>query len=882
LSLYRDGVFISSQSCVNTVLTVTGAIILGQEQDSVGGGFSASQAFQGGLNDLRLYDEALSTYEIKEISKAKIIHYTFNDPDEEPTINLIPGSNGINSYPNIGNTWGTYYTEQYNDNTYFSIGAIVSVTNNIVTVNGSGRTIYTYDVLRPQTTGGGVTAGTDYFIKMVGVNQFTLHAYNSSQDGSQGYINPATNDHKVFDSISLDQRISINSTNFPTMWWGPPHRPNSALVKEIIPNIVNYAESFNGHSFIRLHFDHKLGAVDGGMAYGVEPLTNAGETYTLSCYVRAVTPETIGKKIYVEMYNWASSTSWGIVIQEYTFTDMEWHRIQGTDTSPGTGYTNGTNAIYFFPSDGSTIDVSEIQLENKSHASSFTTSIRSGYIKDYSEFNNSSLPAQSTSPYWVDDSKLGVYSVDFNGVDQYINIEAIKDIPFNDGVSYAIWTYPTSVKSWARFLDSGVSQQNDNIVFSRYISTNEIYLEIKDGTSNGASIRGGALTLNEWQHVAFTISSTGAAKIYRNGEVVASGTVVVPNIVSRINSFIGRSNWTADSYYDGQFDDVRMYTTVLSDEDIIALYKKRGNFDNKGNVQVNQFIEEIEENLVKSGLVVKLDPRSIPENINQANDSSTVVNNNFEIIDDVLFRSDASPTTGIGTSEFQLSDNVIETGSVTVQWFMKITSNPNVNANNNWRRIIAKDDGTRDPFGFVLEQSLDINFTLQTTLGSKRYINNSFTPYAALLNKWEMHTYTYDKAAGIAACYKNEELILTGPQNSNTSGGGATVPGEAMANLSLATVMEISSNTTSTSGDGCLPADIGVFMIYNRALSEEEVINNYNQLSKRYTDKQLEITSKGQARYIRFAEGSNNSGNVKQIITNNGSLNINGSISEVD
>jgi hypothetical protein len=218
LSLYRDGVFISSQSCVNTVLTVTGAIILGQEQDSVGGGFSASQAFQGGLNDLRLYDEALSTYEIKEISKAKIIHYTFNDPDEEPTINLIPGSNGINSYPNIGNTWGTYYTGQYNDNTYFSIGAIVSVTNNIVTVNGSGRTIYTYDVLRPQTTGGGVTAGTDYFIKMVGVNQFTLHAYNSSQDGSQGYINPATNDHKVFDSISLDQRISINSTNFPTMW----------------------------------------------------------------------------------------------------------------------------------------------------------------------------------------------------------------------------------------------------------------------------------------------------------------------------------------------------------------------------------------------------------------------------------------------------------------------------------------------------------------------------------------------------------------------------------------------------------------------------------------------------------------------------------------
>lgn len=42
-------------------------------------------------NDLRIYDHALSAAEVKELSKALVVHYTFDDVLAEPTTNIIAG-----------------------------------------------------------------------------------------------------------------------------------------------------------------------------------------------------------------------------------------------------------------------------------------------------------------------------------------------------------------------------------------------------------------------------------------------------------------------------------------------------------------------------------------------------------------------------------------------------------------------------------------------------------------------------------------------------------------------------------------------------------------------------------------------------------------------
>lgn len=47
-----------------------GTLVLGQEQDSVGGGFDATQSFQGMLTSVNLWDSVLSGTQIQEMSKS--------------------------------------------------------------------------------------------------------------------------------------------------------------------------------------------------------------------------------------------------------------------------------------------------------------------------------------------------------------------------------------------------------------------------------------------------------------------------------------------------------------------------------------------------------------------------------------------------------------------------------------------------------------------------------------------------------------------------------------------------------------------------------------------------------------------------------------------
>ncbi len=64
--LYVDGsnVYSSTGYKVGSVLTDGGTVVLGQEQDNVGGGFTANQAFLGQMTDVRLWDDVRTPAEI--------------------------------------------------------------------------------------------------------------------------------------------------------------------------------------------------------------------------------------------------------------------------------------------------------------------------------------------------------------------------------------------------------------------------------------------------------------------------------------------------------------------------------------------------------------------------------------------------------------------------------------------------------------------------------------------------------------------------------------------------------------------------------------------------------------------------------------------------
>jgi hypothetical protein len=69
VSLYLDGELVSTKNSTLSPLSIaTNGFLIGQDQDSVGGGFQSSQAFQGTLDEVRLYASALDAAETQELA----------------------------------------------------------------------------------------------------------------------------------------------------------------------------------------------------------------------------------------------------------------------------------------------------------------------------------------------------------------------------------------------------------------------------------------------------------------------------------------------------------------------------------------------------------------------------------------------------------------------------------------------------------------------------------------------------------------------------------------------------------------------------------------------------------------------------------------------
>jgi len=66
VSAYCDGTLVDVFLSTGGNLTTGGSLVIGQDQDLVGGGFSASQAYKGYLDDLKIYSSASSFSQIKE------------------------------------------------------------------------------------------------------------------------------------------------------------------------------------------------------------------------------------------------------------------------------------------------------------------------------------------------------------------------------------------------------------------------------------------------------------------------------------------------------------------------------------------------------------------------------------------------------------------------------------------------------------------------------------------------------------------------------------------------------------------------------------------------------------------------------------------------
>jgi hypothetical protein len=155
-------------------------------------------------------------------------------------------------------------------------------------------------------------------------------------------------------------------------------------------------------------------------------------------------------------------------------------------------------------------------------------------------------------------------ALDFDGTDDYVSLPA--GVYFNGDFTIECWVYPRSFATWARIIDFGNGAGSNNVLLAYSFGNSGAPGFYVEGSQFQATQ---TLPLNQWSHIAATLSGT-TATIYING--VAAGTSIfpVPVNITRTKCYIGKSNW-GDPYANAVYDELRIWNTAKTSSQIQSL-----------------------------------------------------------------------------------------------------------------------------------------------------------------------------------------------------------------------------------------------------------------------------------------------------------------------
>ncbi|NEO57162.1 MAG: hypothetical protein F6K54_31275 [Okeania sp. SIO3B5] len=276
--------------------------------------------------------------------------------------------------------------------------------------------------------------------------------------------------------------------------------------------------------------------------------------------------------------------------------------------------------------------------------------------KEVVDVSTSKLNGKVNGAKVVADSNFG-NCLSFDGVDDYIQMPEMN-IDYSQGFTVEAWVYYQNFKIQSRVIDFANSPGKNNIIFGNSQTTNSVLLVVFVGSTRKAIEVKGILEKNQWLHLTATIDKSGNAKVYKDGQEVGGGLVAIPNSVNRTKNYIGKSNWSADGYFQGKMSHLRMYNRALSKEEINECMKVDATpppMDINRGLQLHLPLNEIVENAAKEKEVVDVSTSKLNGKVNGA----TVVADdrfgnciNFDGVDDYI---ELSATTIPQTGEITIS-----------------------------------------------------------------------------------------------------------------------------------------------------------------------------------------------------------------------------------
>jgi hypothetical protein len=176
----------------------------------------------------------------------------------------------------------------------------------------------------------------------------------------------------------------------------------------------------------------------------------------------------------------------------------------------------------------------------------------------------------NNDPVFVDAPTGFGKALQFDGINDYVDlpigtlISTLSSATLASRVSFDT----ASAGSFQRIFDFGTGTTAYLFLTPRVSTNGVIRAAIRTTTSTAESqVNSPAAMPTGWHHVAVVIEGvTKTMQLYFDGDRVASGptTVLLSDLGTTTQNWLGRSQWTADGYLAGALDEFRIYNRVLS------------------------------------------------------------------------------------------------------------------------------------------------------------------------------------------------------------------------------------------------------------------------------------------------------------------------------
>ncbi len=270
----------------------------------------------------------------------------------------------------------------------------------------------------------------------------------------------------------------------------------------------------------------------------------------------------------------ASSFTWSVQWRYNGLTNTVIAALTGVTNGsfaiPATG-TAATNAIY-------RISLSAVDSASR-HSTNFVdifpvSSAASGDWSSYYPFTSNANDASNrfngtltgSAAIQTDATRGNVLNLP-GGSGQYVN--------FGTGIgsarTFGGWVKWRGGNAWQRIFDFGQDTQRF-FFLCPFTGNSNLQCAITAQASNYTQVVEAApLPTNVWTHVAVTLDGRQAI-LYTNGQVAAVNNSInlLPSDVSGPKNYFGRSQFSADAYFNGQLDSVKINSRSLSPAEIFA------------------------------------------------------------------------------------------------------------------------------------------------------------------------------------------------------------------------------------------------------------------------------------------------------------------------